>query len=158
MTDQVLIAYDDSDGAKAAIEAAGRLLTGRTADVICVWQSIGAAVAAGNIALPAEVAGKAVTELDRNAEAQAREIAEEGARAARAAGLDATARTVKAGGNVWATLVHLAQAEQPAAVVLGSRGRSGVKSLLLGSVSSGVAHHATVPVLVVPPVAEDEAK
>jgi nucleotide-binding universal stress UspA family protein len=32
---------------------------------------------------------------------------------------------------------------------MGSRGLSGVRSLLLGSVSSGVTHHATRPTLVV---------
>ena len=34
-------------------------------------------------------------------------------------------------------------------IVLGSRGQSSVQSLLLGSVSDGVAHHAQCPVLVV---------
>ena len=37
------------------------------------------------------------------------------------------------------------------AVVLGSRGRSGVRAALLGSVSYGVVHHSSRPLLVVPP-------
>jgi nucleotide-binding universal stress UspA family protein len=42
-------------------------------------------------------------------------------------------------------------AEQPALVVMGTRGLSGVRSLVAGSVSHGVSTHAHVPVLIVPP-------
>jgi nucleotide-binding universal stress UspA family protein len=35
------------------------------------------------------------------------------------------------------------------AIVVGSRGLSGIKSLLLGSVSSGIVHHSVRPTLVV---------
>ena len=154
--DRILVAYDDSDGAKAAIQAAGRLFPGRRAEVVNVWQSFAASAAAGAVAVPTEVLGKAAIELDRHAEAQAEWVAEEGANAARAGGLEATPRAIQGGGNVWATLVRVAEDEQPQAIVLGSRGRSGIKSMLLGSVSSGVTHHAPVPVLVVPPPDADE--
>jgi nucleotide-binding universal stress UspA family protein len=41
--------------------------------------------------------------------------------------------------------------EQPDFVVLGSRGRSGLKAAILGSVSAQVATHAPCPCVIVPP-------
>ena len=41
-------------------------------------------------------------------------------------------------------------------IVLGARGLSTFKAMVLGSVSHGVAQHAQRPVLIVPPTSHDE--
>ena len=157
-SERIVAGYDGSEGARTAIEAAGRLFPGSKADVVTVWRSVAAVGSAANIGLPTEVIGKASVQLDREAEARALKLAEEGAAVARENGLDATARAVKCtSGNTWWTLVQLAEESRPAAVVVGSRGRSSIKAVLMGSVSTGVTQHSSVPVVVVPsPETEDD--
>jgi nucleotide-binding universal stress UspA family protein len=52
-------------------------------------------------------------------------------------------------------ILDIAEAEDADLIVVGTRGRGGLKGLLLGSVSQKVATHATCPVVVVPAPAED---
>ena len=52
-------------------------------------------------------------------------------------------------GPVWHTIVETADRCDAAAIVMGSRGLTPLRSILLGSVSSGVVHHADRPTLVI---------
>lgn len=47
--------------------------------------------------------------------------------------------------------VVLHAAKDADVIVVGSRGRGGFAGLMLGSVSQQIAHHATLPVVIVPP-------
>ena len=51
---------------------------------------------------------------------------------------------------MWQAILEVADEEEARVVVLGTRGHSRVRSLLMGSVSSGVLHHSERAVLVVP--------
>ena len=51
--------------------------------------------------------------------------------------------------SVVATLVNYADQEKADLIVIGTRGRSGISKMLLGSVASGVVTYAPCPVLVV---------
>jgi nucleotide-binding universal stress UspA family protein len=147
----VIVGHDGSEGSRAALEAAARLLAPREAVVETVWTPY-APVAAGAVAgAPTAVIRQAALEIDREIAVGARRTAEEGARLGATRGLETRPNPVEAAGNVWRTLIDGARERRAAAIVVGSRGRSAVSATLLGSVSTGLVHHSPVPVLVVPP-------
>jgi nucleotide-binding universal stress UspA family protein len=143
----ILIAYDGSQDAKAAIEQAGRLFKGESATVVTVWQRFIDTMArlGGGIGVILDYA-----EIDASSEQSAAERAYEGAELAVAAGLTADAKSLVVDSTIPEAILGVAAEVDAAVVVLGSRGYTGVKSLMLGSVSSHVLHHADRPVLVVP--------
>ena len=141
----VLICYDASEDARHAIAAAAELLGPRSALVLTVWQDVAAVPPFAWMAPMGDVGPL----LDA-ARAAAHRVAEEGAERARAAGFSATPLVVEATRPVWQAIAAVAEERDAAVIVLGTRGLSGVRSVLAGSVSSGVVHHATRPALVVP--------
>jgi nucleotide-binding universal stress UspA family protein len=148
----ILIAYDGSEGAARAVAEAGRVFgPGRRAVVATVWCSLATLAPSALSGLPPGVAQASLDQLDAAAEREAAAQAEAGAEAAREAGFDAQAVAHREDGAGWAGTCALADQLDAAAIVVGSRGLSGVKSALLGSFSRGVVHNARRPVLVVPP-------
>jgi nucleotide-binding universal stress UspA family protein len=152
-TDALILCYDGSGDAKHAIERAGLLFRGGHAVVLTVWQPTSGL---GSFAWSGATAGMVnFVELDRAAADDGGRIAEEGVRIAREAGLEAEPIAIKATGSVWETIIEIADRHQAALIVMGSRGLTGLRSILLGSVSSAVVHHADRPTLVVPPQSDD---
>lgn len=138
----VLFAYDGSKFAKAAIEEGGRQLrTGRRALVLTVvtpFESIpfwGAPFSAMSSEIAEEIFGRATT------------VAEEGTELARGAGF-AAEPLVDRGSPTWMRIVDVADENEAGIIVLGSHGHTGLSYVLMGSVASAVAHHATRPVLI----------
>jgi nucleotide-binding universal stress UspA family protein len=143
----LLIGYDGSEHAKNAIRSAARLLTVRDALVVTVWQPTSDVGAFAWYGAGPNIVNFA--ELDRaGAEAGGR-VAEEGAQIAREAGLRAESIAIEATPPVWKTIVETADLHDAAAIVMGSRGLTGLRSMLLGSVSSAVVHHSERPTLVI---------
>jgi nucleotide-binding universal stress UspA family protein len=147
-TGPLLICYDGSESARAALEAASKLFRGRESLVACYWQPF---------ASSAKRLGINVLELVQNADtineqeqAFARKTAEEGATSARAAGLTAAAEAIEIDGPIDEAILEHADAIDAAAIVLGSRSRSGLRSLILGNVANEVAQRATRPVFLAP--------
>lgn len=88
-------------------------------------------------------------EIDRAAAEDGGRVATDGVRIAHEAGLEAEPAAVKATGPVWKTILEIADRHDAAAIVMGPRGLTGIRSMLLGSVSGAVVHHAHRPTLVV---------
>jgi nucleotide-binding universal stress UspA family protein len=140
----LILCYDGSNDAGQAIRRAGALFAGRRALVVTVWQ---APVASGALGFTGEMID--LFELDRAAAEAAGRLADEGVRIAQEAGLSPEPLVVEATGPVWQTIVDIANREQAATVVMGSRGLTGLRAMLLGSVSSAVVHHADRPTLII---------
>jgi nucleotide-binding universal stress UspA family protein len=149
----ILIAYDGSDDARAAIEVAAQLFPGQKVTVLSVWEPFAEVVAHASTGFVAGMAD--YDEIDAASEKLSGDRSREGAELASSRGLDATARERVQESTTAAAILAEAADAGAQVIVVGTRGLTGVKSLLLGSVSHAVLHHATVPVLVVPPSKRD---
>jgi len=145
----LLLCYDGSADAAHAIERAGALFTGSSALVVTVWQQPLAGL--GGIAWSGETPSSMVDveALGREAAESAGLVAAEGARVAEQAGLNARSLAVKAAGPVWKAILDVAEQKDAATIVMGSRGLTGLRSTLLGSVSSSAVAHADRPTLII---------
>lgn len=143
----LLIAYDGSSYAKEAIAEAGReLQAGRRAVVLTVREpleqvpfmtTLGASVDAGTFAALQESGAK-----------EAAAVAEEGTELARAAGFEAEAR-VEAWATPWERIVEVGEELDAGLIVIGSRGLTGLKRAVIGSVAAAVAQHSGRSVMIV---------
>lgn len=161
-----MLCYDSSDLARQAIEESAIVLGRERAVVLTVFESLGSAVLRHATAAKTElgrgfkeISHDVVDELDSGAAKRAEATAREGADAAAAAGFDAQPLTRRAvakaaerdTATIWRAILDVADQEDSAVIVVGSRGLSGLGSALLGSVSYGLLHNSTRPVLVMPP-------
>ena len=144
----ILIGYDGSEHARAAIARAGELFEPGPAVVATVWSTLEQTAPSALLALPGGVVADAVSDIDAATRDAAEAIAAEGTELAAAAGFEARPHVVRSSGAVFAALVACADELDATAIVLGSRGRSTLAATLLGSVSTGVLHHTERPVLV----------
>ena len=146
----ILLCYDGSPDAQAAIDEAARLLPSERATVLTVWERFVDVMARTGAGLAWGTATVHPDEIDVEAEKSARVRAEEGVERAARAGLDAEPRAVVLDKTIAEAILAEAEAIDARAIVLGTRGLTGLKSLLMGSVSHGVLLHADRPVVVVP--------
>jgi nucleotide-binding universal stress UspA family protein len=143
----LLLCYEGSEDATQAIEHAGRVLGGRDALVVTVWQptpALSGFASAGSTDSTFDF-----VEVDRAAADLSERVARDGVRIAHQAGLHAKPVAVEASGPVWRTIVEIADLHDAAIIAMGSRGLTGLRPMRLGSVSSAIVHHADRPTLII---------
>ncbi|HEX3515289.1 MAG TPA: universal stress protein [Trebonia sp.] len=138
----VLFAYDGSELAGHAITEAGRQLrAGRDAVVLTIWEPFNVGfLPVGGVEFDTAGADEV--------KAAAEKTAAQGASLAEAAGFRADTMTAE-GAPTWKGIIDAADDRDAALIVLGSHGRSGVTSLIVGSVAGAVAAHSPRSVLIV---------
>ena len=150
----ILIGYDGSDTARRAVREAAELFGSRPALVVTVWEpglayEVSAMTADPAGAGPEPVDSAAAHEVDDESQAHAGRVAEDGAALAKSLGLRAQALVIADVRNVADAIVELGRKRDVAAIVVGSRGLSGLRARLEGSTSNAVAKHASCPVVLV---------
>jgi len=147
----VLLCFDGSEDAAAAIATAGELLGPRIAVVLTVWEPVAVWESYDPATILTAPASKLFSEelgLNGIANELAGEKAGRGVALARKAGFEVHGRVAE--GKSWRTICDVAEELDAEPIVVGARGLSRVQSALLGGVSSAVVVHANCPVLVVP--------
>jgi nucleotide-binding universal stress UspA family protein len=150
----VIVAYDGSPEARAAVREAAALFGARPLLVLTIWEQglagMALAPSLGDAGLsyippdPAEVSALDVAQHDHAAN-----VAEAGAQLARGLGATADPLPVVGEVDVAETVARVAEQRDACVVVVGSRGLGRVKRHLLGSTSQRLLREAHRPVLVV---------
>ena len=151
----VLIAYDGSELAQAAVRRAAELFSGARALVVTVWEPGLAAMASVNPGYdlaglgPATLDPELASEVDQAQQDHATQVAEDGARLASSLGFRAEPHAIPDQLRVADAVVAAATEHGAAVVVIGSHGITGLRSHLLGSTSRQILARCPLPVLVV---------
>jgi nucleotide-binding universal stress UspA family protein len=146
----VVIGYDRSASARRALRFAAMHLRNRRAVVACVWRSpVRHSIDLELLrCLPSETVHDFIADFDAAYASEAEETAREGAEEAGALGMPAEPRTIESAATPWRALIQLAAEEHSTLIVTGSD--RGPVTAALGSVSSGLVHHAMAAILLVP--------
>lgn len=154
----ILVCFDGSADAEAAVDRAASLMPGGPGDGPTVWEPfIDVMARSGGLTWSGGFMPE-VDQIDKASRDRAGELAQQGVDRARGAGLAASPLVGERSISLTAAILSAAAEVQAEAIVLGSRGLTGVKSVLLGSVSHAVLQHADRPVLVVPSAEVAEAR
>ena len=156
----ILIAFDGSQDSRAAVEHAAELFSDQPVAILTVWQPFVEVVARTTVGFGLVPSVPDADEMDQASRKAAERTAREGVELAQKLGLSAEAHTRAESTTTGRAILAEADTVDASAIVMGSRGLTGVKSLLLGSVSHEVIQHAdrTVAVVPSPEVADSRAR
>jgi nucleotide-binding universal stress UspA family protein len=136
MAGELLVGYDGSDGSKAALKVAVDLAKQLGEKLVIVY------------AYEVSQFGGEVQDLAKTLHERGEQVNGDALATAKEAGVDV--ESVVQSGDRADSLASLASERGASMVIVGSRGESPLKGLVLGSVAHKLLHLSTTPVLVVP--------
>lgn len=139
-----MVAYDGSKDSNKAVEAACALSNGKASVTLLHVYALPIMAYSGKAGLPQST----VELLNEEAKKTAEAVAKKGLNRAARNGVK-TKREVIESISIVEAIVTYASSEKFDLIVIGTRGNTGFKRILVGSVSSGVLNHAHCPVLLV---------
>jgi nucleotide-binding universal stress UspA family protein len=142
---KILVAFDGSQDAVKAVRMASSIAReyGAALTILHVYS-----VPVYTYAAPAPMPQVDVGPVEESAKEKASKVLEGGVKVAGEEGVTATGELLEAASVVQA-VVEFAAKESFNLIVMGTRGMTGFRKLVLGSVSNGVVSHAHCPVMVV---------
>ena len=142
MTPHVVVGIDGSPGAETALRFAAEeaALRGLQLRIVCAWEAPAGTYVGEAFAPTAD----AFLEAEHHADDVLRTALER-------LTVDSAVETEALSVEGHPATVLIEQARDAVLLVVGSRGRGTAASLLLGSVSQRLAHHAPCPLVIVPP-------
>lgn len=155
----ILVAFDGSAESRRALEYGARLLRPRQVEILTAWEPLHrqAARAAGGAGMMQTDFSSAVeaAEGDDPAYQHALETCQEGVALAESLGFCAHAHLVESATSIWSALVDAAKELSPDVIVTGTRGIKGIRALFTSSTAENLVSNAGLPVLIVPPEADE---
>lgn len=147
----ILFCYDGSESAKRALEVAPQTLREDGITLLYVWNPPDETLLSSSSATGITTGPIPSGTTQQAAVIQhAQDLVDDGETLAAELGLDVSVREARNDSTIWQTILDVADELDAQLIVAGTRGTTAVQENMLGSVSSGLVHHARRPVLIVP--------
>ncbi len=138
---KIVVATDGSDTAKRSVDYAIDLSRKYDAKLVILHVL--------SVLIPRGSVSSVSDKLYQEDRPKASILLEDAQKKAKESGVESTAELVEDHMPVYGEIIACAEREEADLIVVGTKGRSGVARLLLGSVASGVVTYSPIPVLVV---------
>lgn len=140
---RILVAFDGSSSSQAALDVAVEMAKRDKASLTAV------SISSVPTAIPLGPGGGGFDKIVSESRKEAKDLADQAKEKAAKGGISIKAEVLNSSNGIAAAIVNYAEDNKSDLIVMGTRGRTRLKKMLLGSVAQGVVTYAPCPVIVV---------